>query len=85
MANYFMFFFFHDSLEKFQHHSKDVVSKFRGNFYFNTVIEEARIVLLRCMSLPEDDKRAKKRKSNTNAASVFSQYVVTRHNCVLSK
>ena len=36
----------------------------------STVIEEARLTLLRCVSLPEDDKRAKRRKGNTKAVQI---------------
>ena len=40
------------------------------DFYDTTVIEEARLALLRCVSLPEDDKRAKRRKGNTKAVQM---------------
>ena len=48
----------------------DVISKLCCDFYDTTVIEEARLALLRCVSLPEDDKRAKRRKGNTKAVQM---------------
>ena len=34
------------------------------------IIEEARQALLRCVSLPEEDKRAKRRNGNTKAVQM---------------
>ena len=44
--------------------TNDVISKLCCDFYDVTMIEEARLTLLSCVALPDNDKRAKRRRSN---------------------